>query len=260
MYTKRQESLIRRLERICHNIDNLPVHVEKILVFGSFLRRKPEPGDVDIALIYSDYKDEWKRLTNILGRRVTLNGVNEFARPLDQLMSRIPTDLKPFSEKWLGLLKWGSIKGVCYHVVCMDEPSKVIQKILLKGTREIKLMGMYGPLYQEKIPSCSSGVIWTAESPDVRKNIERLWSEETLWKNTYIDFVCILEDITKAVRSNIKMNNMDVVDDVKDTFTGFTSETIQKMSLSELQAQVNEKRDVLKKLKEPLPPLVPLGN
>jgi hypothetical protein len=51
---KRRDWLYRKLEKVMDTIENedLPMHIKEVYVFGSFLKGKESPRDVDIVLIY----------------------------------------------------------------------------------------------------------------------------------------------------------------------------------------------------------------
>ena len=54
-FSKRQLSLITRLDKTCKKIPDqiLPVKIERIELFGSALRNKQNPGDLDLHAYYS---------------------------------------------------------------------------------------------------------------------------------------------------------------------------------------------------------------
>jgi predicted nucleotidyltransferase len=61
-----RQVLIAKLERIIETVENakdLPLDVKEILVFGSFIRGKELPGDLDIIMVHEDLTPEQLELT-----------------------------------------------------------------------------------------------------------------------------------------------------------------------------------------------------
>lgn len=58
MHSSRREWLYKKLERIMTKIENddLPMHIKEVYLFGSFLKCKENPRDIDILLIYDSNK------------------------------------------------------------------------------------------------------------------------------------------------------------------------------------------------------------
>ncbi|MGB9881754.1 MAG: nucleotidyltransferase domain-containing protein [Methanomassiliicoccales archaeon] len=54
----RREWLHAKLERLMEKIENdeLPMHIKEVYLFGSFLKGKKDPRDIDILLIYDSDK------------------------------------------------------------------------------------------------------------------------------------------------------------------------------------------------------------
>jgi len=61
--------LYRKLERLMNEIEtqDLPMHIKEVYLFGSFIKGKSDPKDVDILLIYDSDKTATKYETR--GRR-----------------------------------------------------------------------------------------------------------------------------------------------------------------------------------------------
>jgi len=55
---KRRKWLFKKLERIMNRIENfeLPMYISEVYLFGSFLKEKDSPTDIDIILIYDSNK------------------------------------------------------------------------------------------------------------------------------------------------------------------------------------------------------------
>ena len=51
--TSQQEIMTARLRRI-HQLANDTNHLQRLIIFGSYITSKPEPNDIDLALIFDD--------------------------------------------------------------------------------------------------------------------------------------------------------------------------------------------------------------
>ncbi len=67
--TDRREWLWGKLERIMDKVehDSLPMYIKEVYLFGSFLKGKEDPKDIDIVLIYDS--DKTAKMYETIGRK-----------------------------------------------------------------------------------------------------------------------------------------------------------------------------------------------
>src|SRR5690348_2687797 len=54
--SKKQSSLTQRLQQVCNKINHnvLPLEVNRVEAFGSYIRGKQNPNDIDLIVYYND--------------------------------------------------------------------------------------------------------------------------------------------------------------------------------------------------------------
>ena len=197
-FSKRQLSLITRLDKICKKIPEqiLPVNIERIELFGSALRNKQNPGDLDLHAYYSDdeyYSNRWNLFYKIFTKmdknhKLPLDAVLHYLK--ENFKQEQVKDVEPIFQNWFKDFKWGSLD---YEDLSRD---KVLRKVILKGVKEIHILDFILIGKKSSIKKSASEVVWSRTSPDVFSNLKKIWMPETLESNLWIDLESLDEQLT----------------------------------------------------------------
>ncbi|MFP4170598.1 MAG: DUF6932 family protein [Methanomassiliicoccales archaeon] len=138
---RRRRMLLRKLERIMKRVEKgrLPMYIKEVYLFGSFLRGKGDPSDLDILLIYD---------SNRTASQYTR--VDEEGRPAWDLaeMQRSPSRLR-------GCLKSNSERTVD---ICICPSLEAFQKDLAyRMDIWLKIWGTEDRRWREKVRSHFQG-------------------------------------------------------------------------------------------------------
>jgi hypothetical protein len=197
-FSKRQLSLIGRLDKICKKIPKqiLPVNIERIELFGSALRNKQNPGDLDLHAYYSD-DESCSFLWNLFYEIFTKMDRNH-ELPLDAVLHHLKENFKqeqvkvlePIFQNWFKDFKWGSLD---YGDLSRD---KVLRKVILKGVNEIHISDFILIGQKSSVKKSASGVVWSRTSLDVFSNMKKIWMPEILESNLWVDLESLDEQLT----------------------------------------------------------------
>jgi len=195
----RKRTLINNLKKIVENISNLdlPAKIVSIYAFGSILREKKEPHDIDLVILYtmtSEQVERWERFT----KNFSTYGMDEKRYPIQELEKYLmPYNRRaiPLGEAvkdeelanilrqrgvepvWAGCFSW---TDVLYNPYGNFIPSieTVMRRMLFR--RKIKGFQTKFSGYQfyvnGHIPFLSAKnyqLAWSIEKPDVERNLLR---------------------------------------------------------------------------------------
>jgi hypothetical protein len=180
--TKRQAVLLDRLVTFCERCGSsgLPFQVLKVIGYGSFFRRKERPGDVDLFVITGENHALYERFEEMVKGGLVRRGKR--LAPADRMRliasshpdSAVSEAAGMFSE-WLD----GFSDAMLYdHKSIVDRlfayhPQRFATRMLHAG-----LPGIRARLDRD-YPRPASEVIheiWSPQSPNVTKSVERIWS------------------------------------------------------------------------------------
>ena len=197
-FSKRQLSLVTRLNKICKKIPEqiLPVKIERIELFGSGLRKKPNPGDLDLHVYYS--KDDSCSFLWDLFYDIFTKMKKNHELPLESVLHHLKENFKqehvkvlePIFQNWLKDFKWGSLD---YGDLRRD---KVLRKVILKGVKEIHISDFILIGETSHVKRSASGLVWSRTSLDVFSNMKKIWMPKTLESNLWIDLESLDEQLT----------------------------------------------------------------
>lgn len=190
-WSKKRLSLIKSLKSIAKRIElqTTPVHIAELWAYGSFIRPKEEPGDIDLTVFY--------RPDEFLDRRVALiqdflhndSGANEglrkaawdqaFEGKVDLLVDELDRLFGPDKRhriwleasraEWLRLARNMGIYSMSI------ETGKVVRTILLGRMRNVHIEPTIGfqPLSAktETLSERPYGLLWSEDARDIDSNL-----------------------------------------------------------------------------------------
>lgn len=188
----KRETLLRNLEKACRRIleENLPVEIVEVQVFGSFLRGKPRPHDMDLRVIYGfdeECWEEWLHMVRVLEQMFWDESIGDKVESLwrkdipfkEVAMGELRDDLKArgVNPVWASCFSWTNLLDSSWSPSALSW-EKVVRRRLLRGMKGIRMQfvrvkdaGESGFLVAENFR-----LAWSREHPDVRKNLE--WESE----------------------------------------------------------------------------------
>jgi hypothetical protein len=191
----KKQTLIRNLQRAVDNLPNLqlPASIEAVYAFGSILREKKNPGDIDLIILYTQTNqqlDEWNNFVKNFSRKDyygQTSPIQEIEKDLAEFQEfplheavRNPTlssilrkhNIDPF---WAGCFSWNEVLGP-YPEDFSPKLSQVLKRTIFgrraKGFHDIDFMGKLTidtqPLEPYQQNNC---LVWSKEKPDILSNI-----------------------------------------------------------------------------------------
>jgi hypothetical protein len=194
--SSRQKSLLKRLSKICDRTLNeqLPIVVEEIWGFGSFLRGKERPGDIDLVIKYSKEVQSFEIFKHLTKGIVKRYGYSEHRpeTPADALTLLVlelkvkgidivtEQDLATYLG-WLEGITWKMVFREMNPELFAYDPSGITKRRLLRGIREIHIMS---------VTSVGSGrgilvakeyeLFWSKSNPDLNFHVSMILSPDRI--------------------------------------------------------------------------------
>ncbi len=216
---KRIEKLRRKLELVVSRIAAgvCPVHVSEIWVFGSSLRLKEDPHDIDLVLFYrkDDELDKKVELFRVFlqklreteeGRKSIQDLVEkpEFAQTAGREVFHLPI------EKWTAYLRqtgtWAWM-GYSFH------PNEITKRVLREGMHGVQISELNSPddkeTWLKSMTARTFRLVWSEEKPDLGANLREIMSPQSRVVSTLSELPNFLEqaerhgayyDVLKGVR------------------------------------------------------------
>ncbi len=200
---KRIEKLRRKLELVVSRIAAgvCPVHVSEIWVFGSSLRLKEDPHDIDLVLFYrkDDELDKKVELFRVFlqklreteeGRKSIQDLVEkpEFAQTAGREVFHLPI------EKWTAYLRqtgtWAWM-GYSFH------PNEITKRVLREGMHGVQISELNSPddkeTWLKSMTARTFRLVWSEEKPDLGANLREIMSPQSRVVSTLSELPNFLE-------------------------------------------------------------------
>jgi hypothetical protein len=188
----KRETLLRNLgiivERI--NAEDLPVQVKEIYVFGSFIRGKEKPHDLDIVII-SDWdqakKKRWEEFRENFMRFIREHQIGFVGGKLEQYRrtafeklatGELEEKLKAYGvdPSWASCYSWTELVNSTWKALSCR---KILRKKLLKGIKGVQVI-MRPELSKHDffLRAKNFRLAWSIEKPNIKENLKMTKDEE----------------------------------------------------------------------------------
>lgn len=226
--SKKRTLLRRNLKRVVRRIEEgvAPIRIVEVWAFGSFLRMKADPRDIDLVIFYK--KDPILDEQVELFRQFILN-LNQTEKGCELLEEFVSNqDLaSEFAKKsfpglpvdvWLRHIKAsGSMRTYLSYYF---HPTDTTRKVLKKGIRRIQIAEIADIDKKDEVFSRMSAqsfkLVWSKDERDVDKNLQQLIDEQVAvtiaemknfavqverYKSYYYVLTNVLKLVIEAIRS-----------------------------------------------------------
>ncbi len=192
--SKRQEVFMERLKTIAKRAagPGLPLRVEAIYAFGSFLRAKEHPGDLDLIVHYSHFHPLWDRFTDLMGYAIRLHEKdwNSYATPREALQAFVASTADephmPIYSEWLGDCSWEKIyrSFIPLDAYSWDKTSK---RVLLADLPRVHISNLVKGLKHPPTTAKAYELVWSRNEPEVTRNVLSILSPTRLTENLILE-------------------------------------------------------------------------
>ena len=190
----RRETLDRNLRILLSRIEDgiTPLHIIEGWVFGSFLRPKKDPNDIDMVLFYKKDPEFDEKVEKFLGfikyMRESAEKEGNYKR-LENLSKADPRVMELLREHFPGLpvdvwVQYIETKGYFKEFLKYSfNPIEVTKRILKKSIRGIQITDIY-PIENRdsrlaRMTAQSFKLVWSEYSRDINKNLTQSKYEQT---------------------------------------------------------------------------------
>ena len=172
----------------------LPLVVDELWAFGSAIRAKEAPGDVDLVAKYSKFHpafDIFKVACHDMVRRYGWSDdqPDSPSIALAEFLKSIPDNIQNTALflSWIEGISW----SVIFRDICPDmfgyDASGLTKRILLRSARGIHIMQTVPVGEKGWVAAKAYQLIWSKSRPDLYENLKTVLSSETVRET------CILE-------------------------------------------------------------------
>lgn len=190
----KKETLINNLQRIADNIPKLelPAEVNGIYAFGSILREKENPHDIDLVVLYSMTQEQAKRwetfrknFSSGYGDEHTIRKIQKYLVPYQTKSISLCDAVKneelssilrehEIEPVWAGCFSWTDVLG--YDPYGFDpEINKVLRRMIFGRFKGFQVKFSYGESlpdgYIPMMVAKNHCLAWSKEKPDVKTNL-----------------------------------------------------------------------------------------
>lgn len=180
-FSQRQLILLGRLDSVCKRIESevLPIIVEEVWIFGSFLRSKENPRDIDVVIKCSENPD-FPKFRELM--TATYPKRHEFPTPKDAFLHIAGTSVKGENPSVSLMAKW--LDGYTWNMIFsgpMGMPEYVIDRVPM--TKRILLQDISGIQISQIVPTGDDlsylraeilGLAWDRRHRDLFENVRML--------------------------------------------------------------------------------------
>ena len=188
----------------------LPIIVDEIWAFGSAIRDKEAPGDIDLVVKYSKFHptfDVFKVVCHDMVRRYGRSGDRPDSPSLalaDFLKTRLDTNqFARLFLSWIEGISWSMI----FRDMCPDmfgyNWSGLTKRILLRSARGIHVMEIVPVGEKGMVAAKAYQLIWSRTNPDLYENLRIVLSAKTVRETCileYRNFEAQLHPLTAGIR------------------------------------------------------------
>jgi predicted nucleotidyltransferase len=189
--SKRQQAFVERLTAFCDRAAAglTPVKIEEVWAFGSFIRLKERPGDLDIVVKYSDFHELWKDFDEEMGEVIHSYSQKrgDFLTPADALHLELQKT-SDGSPRWETYSIWA--KGITWGMVDRDwmlykgySWDGITKYLLLENLPRVHIAEMQPMKSDFWLLTDVKILVWSREKPDVQANITNSLSGQQLREN-----------------------------------------------------------------------------
>lgn len=178
-------------------LEKMPLRIAEIWAYGSFIRPKEEPGDVDLAVFFrpdQELDQNVGSINDFLHHRVGWEGSDEqldkqvrnqaFEGKVDALVEALDRALGPDERyrRWLEISRADWVHGARnYGLWALTlEKYKIIKTMLLGKSKTIHIEPTLGirPISErdEALAERPHRLVWSETSPDVDANLRLMWA------------------------------------------------------------------------------------
>jgi hypothetical protein len=177
----KQKNLLRFINRVEQGLT--PIHIAKIMMFGSGLRGKPNPRDIDLVLIrkkdagLDDKVEEFRHLIN--EETKTEEGRNSLAQLVTNADLARNFAKKTFpglpAQEWFKYVR--TTGDLAAYLPFHFDPAEVTNKVLKEGVRFVKIMKIVPMEEEHQLPKIMAArkfrQIWSESDRDVERALHR---------------------------------------------------------------------------------------
>lgn len=200
--------MILNLEKIITNLEEnrFPAKFDEVWNYGSFLRDKKNPKDLDLILKYTEINDDYYTFLDIIP--LLLENKPKSFTPLDALKK---IENFKFYDKWknfpfwLSNMDWNTLKQK-ESILNMTLWMTISRQILQNEFPQIQI-GEIIPVNRSPTGSRKSfELLWSRNNSPLQKNLKRIFSERSLRFNLINEIYAFEEDISN-LDYEIKISN-----------------------------------------------------
>lgn len=229
--SERQAELATRLETLCQRAAAswAPIRVKEVWAYGSFIRGKDRPADLDIAITYSGHHDLWDDFRVKMNQVVSIHekSPSEYPSPsiaLEAFTSKSGGD----GGSWEVFSRWA--KCFSWNMACQPDytsagvhaysPARVTTRVLCEGLPGLRLNHSFAES-KRKLPLLAKAfaLAWSDKRRDVKANISRMLSPSVVRRNVIVE----LENFERQVnylKAEIKAGRPHNPDDFNEKIRG----------------------------------------
>lgn len=189
--SKRQKVFVERLKILCQRAaeEPIPVRIEEVWAFGSFIRLKEKPGDLDLAVKYSERHPLWERFDKEMQEAIHAHRRErgDYPTPADALLAELRRT-KSLDDHWEVYAKWA--KFTTWGRVDRDWMAGrgfywdgIAREMLLEGLPRVHIAQMEPTDSKFWLLTEVRVLIWSRVKPDVEKNLASALGSKGLGRN-----------------------------------------------------------------------------
>lgn len=167
----------------------IPVRIEEVWAFGSFIRLKEKPGDLDLAVKYSERHPLWEKFDKEMQEAIRAHRRErgDYPTPADALQAELrktnsPGDHRGLYARWAKFTTWGRVdrdwmlgRGIYWD--------GVTREMLLEGLPRVHIAQMEPADSKFWLLTEVRVLVWSREKPDVEKNLDLALGSKGLGRN-----------------------------------------------------------------------------
>jgi len=197
VWTKKRRLLVKNLKSVVKRVELgiTPVHITELWAYGSFIRTKDEPGDVDLAVFFGPDQELDEKVSRIQDLLVDNLDSHEQLRKMawdEALKGRVDILVETLDRVfgrderyrvWLEISRAGWVHEARSHGnwVMNIDVHKIVRTILLRKSKTIHIDSIGGiqPISQkeETLAKKPYRLVWSETARDVDTNIQLMYRE-----------------------------------------------------------------------------------
>lgn len=167
------------------------MRIEELWGFGSVIRGKESPGDIDLVAKYSSFHPAYEAFKPVSQEAIKKYGWENDCPPtpkdaLLQYMSSLPDDIakkKILFASWLEGVTWGVLFKDMIPDMYGWEWESITKRILHRGLRGIHVMRFAHTGDKAYLNAKAYQLFWSRDKPDLYSNLQLVFSSEEIRKS-----------------------------------------------------------------------------